>query len=124
VGETAVDGAVAKRSGQKKSAPVARRASTLAPIAADVTAIEPMSPPADALAVGVPPAARTRYEGYTEAIASAISSTAAAIEATTTAAKSATAAAAAASSAARFRRRGRSADQNGRGAGHVDEQQS
>jgi hypothetical protein len=87
-----------------------------------------MSPPADALAVGVPPAARTRYEGYTEAIASAISSAAAAIEATTAAAIDAAAAksssAAAASAAARQRRCGRSADQNGRGAGHVDEQQS
>jgi hypothetical protein len=102
-------------------------------IAADVTAIEPtaiepMSPAADASAVGVPPAARTYYEGCAEAIAiaSAITSTAA-IDATATAAIDATAAhssTAAASAAAGQRRRGRSADQNGRGAGHVDEQQS
>jgi hypothetical protein len=78
------------------------------------------------LTVGVPPAARAHYDGSAiEAITSAISS--AAIEATTAAAIEATATAAIASSssaAASQRRRGRSADQDGRGAGDVDEQQS
>src|SRR6185369_10537366 len=87
-------------------------------------AIEPMSPPADALAVGVPPATGTHHEGCAKAVAitSAISS--AAIEATTATAIEAATAAIAASAATRLRRRGRSADQNGGGAGHVDEQQS
>jgi hypothetical protein len=88
-----------------------------------VTAIEPKSPPAHADAVGIPPAAGTPA---IIAIASAIIASTA-IEATATAAIEATATAAIASSssaAASQRRRGRSADQDGRGAGDVDEQQS
>jgi hypothetical protein len=94
-------------------------------IAADVTAIKSTSPSADALAVGVPPAARTYDDGSAiEAIASAISS-AAAIKATAaTAIEAATAAVATATASVRLRWRGRRTYQNGRGAGHVDEQQS
>ena len=91
--------------------------------------IGPNSPPADALTVGIPPAARTYNHGRAiEAITSASAVIAsAAIEATTAAAEAtATAAIASSSSSATARQRGRSrpADQNGRGAGDVDEQQS
>jgi hypothetical protein len=92
-------------------------------IAAYVMAIEPMSPPADALAVGGPPAARTHYEGCAEAITSAISS-AAAIEATTAAAIDATAAEASSATTVRLCRGGRRAYQNSRCADEVDEEQS
>jgi hypothetical protein len=93
-----------------------------------LTAIEPTSPPADADAIDVPPAART---AAVEAITSAIitptaveATTAAAIEATAAAAKAAAAKTATASAATSLRGRSCPADQNGRGAGDVDEQQS
>src|SRR5207237_6028849 len=80
-----------------------------------------MSPAADASAVGGPPAARTRTNDNRAAI-EAIAATAAP---TSAVAAPITAAPASASAAPlSLRRRGRRADQNGRGAGHVDEQQS
>jgi hypothetical protein len=90
---------------------------------------EAISPPADADAVGIPPAARTTaIEAITSAIpiasATIEATAAAAIEATTAAAAITAAASASASAAARLRRRGRCADENGRRAGHIDEQQS
>ena len=110
---------------KKKARRIVRHALILSPIPPQATTIEPISPPADADAVGVPPAARTHDDGRAiEAITAAIAS-AAAIEATAAAAIDAShRLATAASAAARQRRRGRSADQNGRGAGDVDEQQS
>jgi hypothetical protein len=97
-------------------------------IAPELTVIEPRSPPADADAVDVPPAAgTTAIEAVTAAVAPAAikASAAAAIKASAaTAAKAATASATAASAATSLRGRSRPADQNGRGAGDVDEQQS
>src|SRR3954452_6600234 len=96
-------------------------------IAPELTVIEPRSPPADADAVDVPPAAgTTAIEAVTSAITpTAIeTTTAAAIEATATASKATAAKAPAASPATSQRGRSRPADQNGRGAGDVDEQQS
>ena len=69
-----------------------------------MTAIGPKSPPADALTVGIPPAAGTHNDGSAiEAITAAIITTAAAIEATTATAIEAATAAIAASAAARQR---------------------
>lgn len=92
----------------------------LSPTPAEPATIEPTSPPANALAVGVPPAARTRANNdgrAVEAITSPI--TAAAASAVT-----ARIAPASASSSAGLRGGGRSAYQNRRRADEVDEQQS
>jgi hypothetical protein len=92
-----------------------------------LSVIEPGLPPADAHAVGVPPATRTNHGRTIEAITSAITSTAA-IEATTATAIETTTAAAKASATASAATCQRgcscSAHQDGRGAGDIDEQQS
>jgi hypothetical protein len=87
------------------------------------TTIEPKSPPADASAVGIPPAARTRTNddgGAIEAITSAI----APASATAVTAGVSARIAPAASASVRLRGRGRSAYQNRRRADEVDEEQS
>ncbi|MEH2517577.1 hypothetical protein V1279_003150 [Bradyrhizobium sp. AZCC 1610] len=114
---------VAKRSAKwKRRAGLSGTPLILSPIPASGDDDRPISPPADAGAVGVPPAARTRAYNNGPAIEASAS---AAIEATTAAAIEATATAIASSAASvRLCRRSRRANQNGRAARHVDEQQS
>ena len=92
---------------------------TLSPTPPEAT-IEPISPPADALAVGIPPAAGTWANNEGGAIVAITSAIAAAPAPANTARVSA----AIASATAGLRGRGRPAYQNRRRAGDVDEQQS
>lgn len=95
----------------------------LSPTSPVATSIEPISPPADALTVCVPPTARTRANNEGGAIVAITSAIAAASASAVTAGVSARIAPATPASV-RLRRRGRSAYQNRRRADEVDEEQS